>query len=195
MGPCEFYHLIACVSALRFTSDGSNETAQSIERESAMITRRRILAATATLGWRQLVVAVALLAAGVAGGWATSTTCASAANKAAAIRMTSMTDRDVKQKLVGSYAVTGTDPDGRGYRGTSIIDISMAPSGALELDWDNGRRVGIGQLMNNVLTVASTTKAGTVIMMMNVNPDGTLSGQWSRRRERGYEGTERWTKI
>jgi hypothetical protein len=142
-----------------------------------MITRRRILAATATLGWRQLVVAVAFLVAGVAGGWATSATCASAANKAAAIRMTSMTNRDVKQKLVGSYAVTGTDPDGRGYRGASIIDISMAPSGALELDWDNGRRVGIGQLMNNVLTVASTTKAGTVIMMMNVNPDGTLSGQ------------------
>jgi hypothetical protein len=160
-----------------------------------MIPRRRILAATSTLGWRQLVIAVALLAAGVAGGWATSATCAAAANKAAATRMSNVTDRDMKQMLVGSYAVTGTDPDGRGYSGTGIVDISMAPSGALELDWDNGRRVGIGQLLNNVLMVASTTKAGTVIMMMNVNPDGTLSGQWSRRRERGYEGTEHWTRI
>ena len=104
--------------------------------------------------------------------------------------MSNVTDRDMKQMLVGSYAVTGTDPDGRGYRGTSIVNISMAPSGALELDWENGRRAGIGQLLNDVLMVASTTKAGTVIMMMNVNPDGTLSGQWSRRRERGYEGTE-----
>ncbi len=160
-----------------------------------MITRRRILPATAALGWRQLAVAVTLLAAGVAGGWATSATCAAAANKAAAIRMSSMTDRDMKQMLVGSYAVTGTDPDGRGYGGTGIVDISMASSGALELDWDNGRRVGIGQLLNSVLLVASTTKAGTVIMMMNVNPDGTLSGQWSRRRERGDDGTERWTRI
>jgi hypothetical protein len=159
-----------------------------------MITRRRIVAATATLGWRQLVVAAALLATGVAGGWATSATCAAAANKAAATR-SNMTDRDMKQMLVCSYTVTGTDPDGRGYRSTSTVDISMAPSGALELDWDNGRRVGIGQLLSNVLMVASTTKAGTVIMMMNVNPDGTLSGQWSRRRERGYEGTERWTRI
>ncbi len=160
-----------------------------------MITRRRILAATSPLGWRQLVIAVALLAAGVAGGWATSATCAAAANKAAATRMSNVTDRDMKQMLVGSYAVTGTDPDGRGYSGTGIVDISMAPSGTLELDWDNGRRVGIGQLLNNVLMVASTTKAGTVIMMMNVNPGGTLSGQWSRRRERGYEGTEHWTRI
>jgi hypothetical protein len=109
--------------------------------------------------------------------------------------MSNVTDRDMKQMLVGSYAVTGSDPDGRGYSGTGVVDISMAPSGALELDWDNGRRVGIGQLLNNVLIVASTTKAGTVIMMMNVNPDGTLSGQWSRRRERGYEGTEHWTRI
>jgi len=30
---------------------------------------------------------------------------------------------------------------------------------------------------------------------MNVNPDGSLSGKWSRRMDRGYKGTETWKKT
>jgi hypothetical protein len=97
--------------------------------------------------------------------------------------------------LIGSYVVTGTDPDGKAYAGTSIVDISSVPSGALELEWDNGKQVGVGQVIGNVLAVAWSTRGRTAILIMNINPDGSLSGSWSRRADRGYKGTETWKKA
>ena len=97
--------------------------------------------------------------------------------------------------LTGSYVVTGTDADGRPYPGSGIVDIALAPSGALELAWDNGRQVGVGQLVGNVLAVASATRGRTMILVMSINPDGTLSGKWSRRNDRGSRGTETWKKT
>jgi hypothetical protein len=47
--------------------------------------------------------------------------------------------------LVGSYVVIGTDVDGTAYRGSHTLDMSLAPSDALELDWDYGKQVGVGQ--------------------------------------------------
>ena len=102
---------------------------------------------------------------------------------------------ELKPGLIGSYVVTGTDPDGKPYGGASIVDIALAPSGALELEWDNGKLVGVGQVIGNVLAVASLTKGRTAILVMNINPDGSLSGKWSRRTDRGYKGTERWKKA
>ena len=75
-----------------------------------------------------------------------------------------------KASLVGSYVVTGTDSDGKPYVGTHILDVSMAPSGALELDWDNGKQVGVGQVIGNVLAVACLIKGRTVILTMNDRP-------------------------
>jgi hypothetical protein len=49
---------------------------------------------------------------------------------------------ELKHRLIGSYVVSGTDPDGKPYAGGGIVDIALAPSGALELDWDNGKQVG-----------------------------------------------------
>jgi hypothetical protein len=98
-------------------------------------------------------------------------------------------------ELIGSYAVTGTDADGRPYAGAGIVDISLAPSGALELDWDNGRQVGVGHLVGNVLAVASAAKGRTMILVMSINADGILSGKWSRRTDRGARGTETWKKM
>jgi hypothetical protein len=97
--------------------------------------------------------------------------------------------------LIGSYAVTGTDADGKPYGGASIVDIALAPSGALELEWDNGKQVGIAHIIGNVLAVACLTKGRTVILTMNINPNGSLSGTWSRRTDRRYRGTEMWTKA
>jgi hypothetical protein len=96
--------------------------------------------------------------------------------------------------LIGSYAVNGTDTDGKRYGRASIVSISLAPSGALELDWDNGRQVGVGQVMGKVLAVSYSIKGRSAILLMNINPDGSLSGNWSRRTDRGYKGTETWTK-
>jgi hypothetical protein len=78
---------------------------------------------------------------------------------------------------------------------SSPSDISLAPSGALELEWDNGKQVGVGQVIGDVLAVACLSKGRTMILTMNINPDGSLSGRWSRRTDRGTQGTETWTKT
>ena len=101
----------------------------------------------------------------------------------------------VKANLVGSYTVSGTEVDGTSYSSSHTLDISMAPSGALELDWDNGKQVGVGQVIGDVLAVACLTKGRTVILTMKINQDGSLSGKWSRRTDRGTQGTETWTKT
>ena len=86
------------------------------------------------------------------------------------------------------------DSDGKPYVGTHILDVSMAPSGALELDWDNGKQVGVGQVIGNVLAVACLIKGRTVILTMNIGPDGSLSGKWFRT-DRGWQGTETWART
>ena len=111
----------------------------------------------------------ALIAAAAIGGWSVSTTFAT---RAAAIEY--HYEIGVKASLVGSYAVDGTDVDGTSYTGSHKLDISMAPSGALELDWDNGRQVGVGQVIGDVLAVACLNKGRTVILTMTINPDGSL---------------------
>jgi len=138
------------------------------------------------------VVAATLMIAAAAGGWTVSTTLAT---NAQAIEAAFELKRNSDAGLVGSYRVTGTDPDGKPYAGAGTVDIALAPSGALELDWDNGKTVGVGQVIGNVLAVACLSKGRTAILMMTINPDGSLSGNWSRRTVRGYKGTETWKKI
>jgi hypothetical protein len=104
-------------------------------------------------------------------------------------------DDELKLRLVGSYVVKGTDPDGRPYAGAGIVDVALAPSGALELDWDNGRQVGVAQVIGDVLVAASSVKGRTAILTMTINQDGSLSGKWSRRTDRGQKGTETWKKA
>ena len=156
--------------------------------------------------WRKniAVVSAALLAAGAIGGWAVSTTFtlnagavegSPAFEPAFKSHTTKAPSDDLKAALIGSYAVTGTDPDGKPYAGAGVVDIALAPSSALELEWDNGKQVGVGQVIGNVLVVASSAKGRTAILIMNVNPDGSLSGRWSRRTDRGYKGTEIWKKT
>ena len=50
-----------------------------------------------------------------------------------------------------------TEVDGASYSSSHALDISMAPSGALELDWD-GKQVGVGQVIGDVLAVACLIK-------------------------------------
>jgi hypothetical protein len=102
---------------------------------------------------------------------------------------------ELKLGLIGSYVVTGTDPGGDPYVGAGVLDIALAPSGALELVWDYGKNVGVGQVVGNVLAVASSTRGRTVILMMNINPDGSLSGKSSRRTDWRSKGTEAWKRT
>ena len=146
--------------------------------------------------WRRnglAVASVALLATGAVGGWGMSTTLVK--NVAAAESSLEATGNS-KVRLVGSYEVNGTDVEGRPYSGSSILDISLAPSGALEFNWDNGRIVGVGQLVDDsIVAVAYMVNGRTVISVMNINPDGSLSGKWLRRSDRGTKGTETWKKA
>jgi len=135
------------------------------------------------------LVIAGMLAAGALSGWGISTPFELTRNRDMA------TIEGAKANLVGSYLVTGTDSDGKAYVGTHILDVSMAPSGALELDWDNGKQVGVGQVIGNVLAVACLIKGRTVILTMNIGPDGSLSGKWSRRTDRGWQGTETWART
>lgn len=135
-------------------------------------------------------VVAALVAAAAIGGWGVSATFAT---RAAAIE--SSYEISAKATLVGSYLVTGTDVDGKSYSGSQVLDISLAPSGALELNWDNGKQVGIGQVIGDVLAVACLSGGRTVILTMSIKPNGSLSGKWSRRTDRGSQGTETWTKT
>ena len=146
-------------------------------------------------------VAVAvLLAAGALSGWGMST---AFGTRAAAVEPPFQVTRNAdlgsieatKAGLVGSYVVTSTDSDGKSYLGSHILDVSMAPSGALELDWDNGKQVGVAQVIGDTLVVACLFKGRTAILMMTSNPDGSLAGKWSRRTDRGQKGTETWTKA
>jgi hypothetical protein len=51
----------------------------------------------------------------------------------------------------------------------------------LALDWDNEKEVGVGQMTGDVLAAASSTKGRTAIWIMNINPDGSLSGKSQER--------------
>jgi hypothetical protein len=148
------------------------------------------------------VTMAALLTAGAIGGWAISGMLppgAAALEGLSRLDVSRKSDMqsfdEAKPSLVGSYVVSGTDADGRGYAGNGIVDISLAPSGALELEWDNGKQVGIGQVIGNVLAIASLTKGRTAILLMTIHQDGSLSGKWSRRTDRGNKGTEIWKKA
>ena len=159
---------------------------------------------TALAGQRKNVgiVVAALLAAGAVAGWAMSATFATitaAVDDLSAFEATSSGDMkklpldEFRLGLIGSYVVTGTHPSGEPYAG--VLDIVLGTSGALELVWDNGKSVGVGQVLGNVLAVASSTRGRTVILMMNINPDGSLSGTSSRRTDRGSKGTEAWKRT
>jgi hypothetical protein len=145
--------------------------------------------------WQNKGVLIAVLVAATAGaGWIRSATSSTSAAEIVPARFATSLD-DLKPGLIGSYEVTGTEPDGTPYVAPAILDVTLTPSGALELAWDNGRYVGVGQVIGNVLAVASVARGRTTILVMNINPDGSLSGKALRRTDRGSKGTEVWKRI
>jgi len=97
-------------------------------------------------------------------------------------------------KVVGTYTYTGTDTDGSAYSESGKVVVTSVPSGALEVVWDDGAYLGVGQVTGNVLAVASVTDGKNSILLLTVNPDGSLSGPWWRRADKGGKGTEVWTR-
>jgi hypothetical protein len=117
-----------------------------------------------------------------------------AAAAVAAIAFASPAMAQSAASLVGKYTYNGTETDGSKYESAGDLVIKAAPSGALEMVWDNNVYFGIGQVTGNVLAVASVAEGKNSIMLLTINPDGSLSGPWWRRTDKGTKGTEVWTK-
>ncbi len=96
--------------------------------------------------------------------------------------------------LIGNYVVTGTETDGKSYDGPGPLSIAMDRSGVLELKWDGGKYVGIGQVIGNQLAVATVAEGRIVLGIMDIKPDGSLEGKYWRRTDAGTKGTEVWKK-
>jgi hypothetical protein len=171
-----------------------------VARENRRLNMKTLIAALVGQCKNPRVVCRGPTGSGSVGGWAMSTTIIGNATafedlaRIEAPREKPQFDAS-KPSLIGSYVVTGTDSDGKRYAGPGIVSIALAPSGALELEWDNGKQVGVGEVIGNVLAVGCLTKGRTAILLMIINPDGSLSGKWSRRTDRGYKGTETWKKV
>ena len=127
-------------------------------------------------------IALALIAGGVAVEFATR---AASVDSCSAI--------GVKPAPVGPFTASCTDSDGMPYNAAQ--KSYLAPSGAFELDRNNGKRVDVGQIIDDILAVANTTKGRTVILVMSINPDGSLSDRWTRSTHRAVLGTEIWTHM
>jgi hypothetical protein len=96
--------------------------------------------------------------------------------------------------VVGNYIVTGTETDGKSYDGSGPLEITFDKNGALELKWDNGKYVGIGQVVGDKLFVASAAEGKVIIGIMDIKPDGSMEGKYWRRTDSGTKGTEVWKK-
>jgi hypothetical protein len=96
--------------------------------------------------------------------------------------------------LIGNYVVNGTETDGSKYDGEGPLDITMDKSGALELKWDGGKYVGVGQVVGKQLAIGGVADGRAIIMVMDIKPDGSLEGKWWRRTDAGTKGTEVWKK-
>jgi hypothetical protein len=96
--------------------------------------------------------------------------------------------------LIGTYTVTGTETDGRKYDSAGVVVVTMDRSGALDIKWDGGAYVGVGQVMGNVLAIGSVAEGRVVVGLMDIKPDGSLEGRWWRRTDAGTKGTEVWKK-
>lgn len=100
----------------------------------------------------------------------------------------------INANLLGNYVVTGTEPNGKPYDGSGPLAITMDRNGALELKWDGGKYVGIGQVVGDKLVVASSAEGRVIIGIMDIKPDGSLAGRYWRRTDPGVGGTEVWKK-
>jgi hypothetical protein len=96
--------------------------------------------------------------------------------------------------LIGNYVVTGTETNGTPYDGAGTLAVTMDRSGALELKWDGGKYVGIGQVSGDRLFVGGVADGRAFIAVMDIKPDGSVAGRWWRRTDPGTKGTEVWKK-
>lgn len=112
----------------------------------------------------------------------------------AAVAAVAFASPAMAQSIAGKYTYTGTETDGTKYEKPGEIVIKQAASGAYEVTYDGGEYVGIGQVAGNIFAMASVADGKNSIAVLTINPDGSLSGKWWRRTDKGKDGTEVWTR-
>lgn len=96
--------------------------------------------------------------------------------------------------LAGKYEYNGTETDGSKYEEAGTLVVTAEKSGAYQVKWDGGEYVGVGQVSGNLFAIAAVAEKKNTIMLMEIGPDGNLSGKWWRRNDAGAKGTEVWKK-
>lgn len=96
--------------------------------------------------------------------------------------------------IVGTYDYNGTEVDGSKYEAPGTLVVSAEASGAYLVKWDGGEYIGVGQVTGNIFAVAAIAEKRNTIMLLDIAPNGSLSGKWWRRGDPGNKGTEMWTK-
>ena len=94
------------------------------------------------------------------------------------------------QTVNGAYAVTGTNADGSGYSGTAEIAWNGM---ACSISWQTGSS-SAGTCLQTGKAFGASYQLGNVtgIAVYEVQPDGTLKGQWTTVGTSGI-GTETLT--
>lgn len=97
-----------------------------------------------------------------------------------------------RAQQTGLYDVTGTNPDGTAYRGTLLFQQVGLVSWRVVWSIAGDRIEGVGVSAGNIFSAAYELGQRPAIGIYNVNPDGSMSGQWSVVGSSGI-GTEMLT--
>lgn len=91
--------------------------------------------------------------------------------------------------IVGTYSIKGINQDASTYDGN--VTVKPDASGGVEVRWEDS--VGVGMIKGNMLVVGMVYEKRSVVMVMDILPDGTLKGSWIQRGEPGT-GSETWKR-
>ena len=94
--------------------------------------------------------------------------------------------------IIGNYKIIkGIDQDGATYDGT--VQISPDASGGVTVRWDDGS-IGLGMIEGSKLYVGMVYEKRSIIMSMDINPGGLITGKYIQRTYPG-NGIEHWKKY
>ncbi len=94
---------------------------------------------------------------------------------------------------IGSYAYTGSNPDGSTYNGTVEV---MRENKYYTVSYNEkgvGKYKGVGIVTGNTISVAVIIEGRDAVFALTAQSDGSLIGTWAWRGEEGL-GAEVWIK-
>ena len=98
---------------------------------------------------------------------------------AAALIALSLLAAPAAAQRAGTYEVAGTTLDGQPYSGAAVMrQVGLA---SWQIIWEVGGSEirGVGMTVGTVFTVAFDAGESTGLGVYTIEPDGTLTGQWT----------------